>query len=651
MKGIIFLFLMVFSSQLFSQNEQFAIAGKNGIFVYLGLNIPNGQKTDFYNVERKTENGEWKAIAKIVFPGSYESFLQDYSIYKDLFPYINENIDVKDIYKNLIKASSIQDSSVRKKMNLMAIRLAAGNIFYDQNAEKHVLYRYRVTNYKIDGSHTQKTSGLENYPGITDFSQVKVLLITRTDTTNYIKWWSKNGDDPYWVAMYHYEGDNIVLDNYHITHYNVNDTIYYFTQIKKPNFKQYFIIPFDYYGNQGRPSQIAYIEKVIPAINYFSNISARRNNNLLQIDLSWDLKNNDDIKQIDILRSEDFNGEYTKISTVSNETQNYRDLNIEPDKIYYYQLDALLTFSEQHVKTVRFHGFGFENQPPVPPYLEVTGNKAKNLVFKINGSNEKFIAGVRIYRKLANSNEIPLQVSDLIKLQADTAIFVDTANIAGGYEYEYFAKSENTSHLESERSNIVRVQSFNNIKFPAISGLTHIVYDKNEVHLYWDDIRQKNPSIAGYRIYRKKKNEDWQLLIKKDSLFMLNNFLDKGLSSGNYDYKICPLDFMFREGPGSITKVTIIDSPELKGCDLSLTKTDKGILIKVSQISIEGIKKYKIYRYIRGKKPKVIAELPVITGEFIDKKVKKEKLYFYYITFIDHDGNESLPGREVGLRY
>ena len=140
-------------------------------------------------------------------------------------------------------------------------------------------------------------------------------------------------------------------------------------------------------------------------------------------------------------------------------------------------------------------------------------------------------------------------------------------------------------------------------------------------------------------------------LLKPDSLFALNRYVDKGLEPGKYEYKICPLDFMFREGAGSVIKINIQQESQFTGPDLVLTATDKGIQIKPSKIAIKNVKAYKIFKYQRGKDPKVIKELPVSTESFIDKKVKKGRLYFYFITLTDNKGKESLPGREAGLRY
>ncbi|HEB62737.1 MAG TPA: fibronectin type III domain-containing protein [Bacteroidetes bacterium] len=651
MKHIISLLFIFLSFHLFSQTQQFAFAGKNGIFVHLGINIPNGRETDYFNIERKTENGEWQAIAKIKFPVNIENFKRDYNIYKKLFPYINTSVNIDDLYGKLSRSNTVRDTLVARDINLMALRLAAGNVFYDQNIDKYVLYQYRVTEFKIDGSHTQMISDIENYPGISSYSPIKVLLFSRTDSTDYIKWRSVNGENPYWVALYHYDNKNAVFDDTPISHYSVNDTVYYFTEIKKSKFKQYFIIPFDYYGNQGKPSEIAYLQKIKPAVNYFSNISAKRSDDRLQINLKWELKNIDDIKEIDILRSDDFNGQYKKISTVTNQTNSFTDIAVEPDRIYYYQLSALLTFSNQRVKTIRFHGFGFEKQAPVPPYIDVFSNNEKAIGFKLSGSGERFLRGVRVYRKMQNTNLAPQLISDLIELKADTAIFVDTTSLEGGFMYEYYAKSENTSHLESDFSQPVIVQSMSKIYFVPVTGLSDIVYNNSEIHLFWDDIKSEIPQIVGYRLYRKKEPGEWENLLKPDSLFVLNRYVDKGLEPGEYEYKICPLDFMFREGAGSVIKVNIQQKSRFTGPDLVLTATDKGIQIKPSKIAIKNVKAYKIFKYQRGKDPKFIKELPVSTESYIDKKVKKGKLYFYFIILTDNQGKESLPGREAGLRY
>jgi fibronectin type 3 domain-containing protein len=647
---LIFIVTLLVSSSGFAQNENIAFAGKNGIFVHLGFDIPNGNKTDFFIVERKTEYGEWETIAKIKFPTSIDIFKKNYYIYKGLFPYINATINLDNLYRQLSLANTIQDTIIDRKIDIMSLRLAAGNVFYDQYVEKHVLYQYRVTSFKDDKAQSIITSELENYPGITVYSPVNVYLISKTDTSVYLKWWSLNGENPYWCALYHYDNDKVVPDKDNVTHYSVNDTVYYFTNIKLTGFKQYFIIPFDYYGNQGKASQIAYVEDIKPAVNYFSDINATKSDDDLQIIVSWTLKNSDDIKQINILRSENYDGEYKIAGSVSNKINRFIDVNIKPDKIYYYRLDAELTFSAQHVQTIRFYGFGYEKMAPIPPRISVMDNQEKEVKLKISGSNENFIRGVRIYRHKVNTQTPPELISDLIPLKADTAIYIDTANIEGGYLYEYFAKSENTSHLESDFSFPVQVQSLNRINFSAVTGFDYILYNKKEVHLYWDNVLDETPQAIGYRLYKRKEGGNWKLLLKKDSLFTLNRYIDKITNAGRYEYKVCLLDFLFRESDASILKVEIYPDEKTKGGDITVIATNKGIVIKPSQIAISGITKYKIYRYRRSEEAKMIAELDKSIESFLDKKVKKGKLYFYYITYIDNNGNESLPGKEASLR-
>ncbi|HHH55247.1 MAG TPA: hypothetical protein ENK91_16410, partial [Bacteroidetes bacterium] len=152
MKKILFLITIVFiSNQLFAQTENFAKAGETGIFVHLGLDIPNATNTSFYLIERKTEDGEWKSITKLKFPETFKEFNDDYYKFKELFPYIREEPNLRNIYNQLKGTTSIKDKTFPHKADLLSIRLAARNVFYDQNVDKHVKYQYRITDFYTDG--------------------------------------------------------------------------------------------------------------------------------------------------------------------------------------------------------------------------------------------------------------------------------------------------------------------------------------------------------------------------------------------------------------------------------------------------------------------------------------------------------------------
>lgn len=74
-----------------------------------------------------------------------------------------------------------------------------------------------------------------------------------------------------------------------------------------------------------------------------------------------------------------------------------------------------------------------------------------------------------------------------------------------------------------------------------------------------------------------------------------------------------------------------------------------GITIEWEEPEQEDIKSYRVYRYERGGKPVAIVTVSHGTERFIDITARKGKLYFYYLTSVHQNGNESLPGREEGI--
>jgi fibronectin type 3 domain-containing protein len=82
---------------------------------------------------------------------------------------------------------------------------------------------------------------------------------------------------------------------------------------------------------------------------------------------------------------------------------------------------------------------------------------------------------------------------------------------------------------------------------------------------------------------------------------------------------------------------------------MKLLASDEGIIIEWEEPLQDGILSYKLYRYQRGGKPVAMAALNSGTTKYTDKTAKRGQLYFYYLTTVLKNGNESNPGREEGV--
>ena len=59
---------------------------------------------------------------------------------------------------------------------------------------------------------------------------------------------------------------------------------------------------------------------------------------------------------------------------------------------------------------------------------------------------------------------------------------------------------------------------------------------------------------------------------------------------------------------------------------------------------------YLVYRFDANNKPRLIYTAKPDERSFTDKEVKKEVLYFYYVTSITTNGRESQPAATSSLR-
>jgi len=176
-----------------------------------------------------------------------------------------------------------------------------------------------------------------------------------------------------------------------------------------------------------------------------------------------------------------------------------------------------------------------------------------------------------------------------------------------------------------------------------------------KVFLYWENLFEKDETIEGYKVYRKKlgdvRNEFIALF---DTLLppKRNNFVDITPAEGNdYEYSVKAFDMFGNESNfSSSIKISIPEVPILPPAGLSAISIDEGIKISWQPTSQQNNKGYKIYRYERGEEPKEIGSVNAETYEYLDKSCTYGNLYFYFVKTVNNKGKESIPSEELGIR-
>jgi len=241
--------------------------------------------------------------------------------------------------------------------------------------------------------------------------------------------------------------------------------------------------------------------------------------------------------------------------------------------------------------------------------------------------------------------------------EGNRVVYTDTSRYFGGYTLlSYAAVSENTSYALSDFSDTVSVWP-DSETVTASPGNLAVTLENGAVNMIWDDLHNTNPEIIGYRIYRRIRETDparpKEYILLEDGFLKpeVNYYTDNQVVEGNtYEYIVRGVDFKNGESKaGATATVTVSKTRPLPPAGLMLSAGPDSVVIGWEAPEQKEIASYRVYRYQRGKDPVVIGTVPQGTGQFTDTTAKKGSLYFYFVTSVHANGEESSPGKEEGI--
>jgi len=627
-----------------------------GILLLNGMNLANGKKVDHYTIERSDNKKQWDKVADVKSPSSWDDFNANIQRWKNDFPF--QELPNSEILKELWQKCSTYGviDSMKYWTASTIIGLAAGIGYYDKQAPKNKETWYRINSFDLKGkSISEVVSKSTNWPFFPTFDAMSLVDKNVDKKLYYLKWQSEGSNPAPYFSIKYYENLKLKEARGLRTNYKIGDKTFYIYQDSSANMqndRQYFLVPMDVYGNPGVATGITIVSKASAARNYFANAKAASIKKGYGLALSWKLSNPVTIKGIKIYRSDSFDKKiYELAATVAGTDTSFNDMNVQPDKIYYYYLVTESNASDFPVQSNIFFDVTYDQLKPVQPSISSYKSIPGGVELTVSVS-EMNIAGVRIYRNDGVSGKL-LPVSDLIKTEKSTITFRDTSKtLVGGISYTYTAKIENTSHQESEFSNQVYVMP--DIKtVPPVATRLVVTEENHQVNLIWDNMKEQSRTIKGYVVFRRElPSGKFSPLLPADSISMLNYYRDNSVKPGqNYEYAVQSIDY-FGGKSDAMAVYTIEVSEDIPPvpASLSVVESDGKLTIQWGEIFTKEPLQLNIYRYQRGAKPILLKTISLKDTQFIDNTIKKGELYFYYSKLINNAKKESPASSEVSIR-
>jgi fibronectin type 3 domain-containing protein len=652
-----------------------------GIVVNLGRRpagrLSPGNRLASYTIERRGADDEaWLPLAEVTAPADYDEFAKRLKEAKGKLPPVLTAIDIpaKKLWDKISSSGTVD--SIKFWAGVLPVRLALGTAYFDAEAKQGVACRYRVSTRSPAGVVTPSFVSLPvTWPGTAKLSTLRSEGATSDGKSIRITWSCGPGKRPvhFEVRRRNLDGDfqrveaQVVISN----PFNTLVAVMRDTAVAPLTLYQYVLIPLDYYGNPGAPSDTVlagcYDFKAIPLPQKLTVVS--RGDGLR---LSWQGIPAGPIKCYRIQRSTSFEKNFETIGTAAASESTYVDRALRPGVKYYYRLVMVGLRDEASAPSATVFGVWQNEEVPLPPVISDCRSIPGGVQFKLRSLEEQTV-GFRVYRGRGYGAKLSL-ISGLVPVRGEATVFVDTsAGLSGAIDYAYAARAENAAGKLSGFSDTVTARPLVNNAPPAPAQLGASV-SGGTVLLHWSDVQSQHPTLRGYRIYRAEKKtvsntskkpvgkkvmpfsgQAGELLFRsvRDSLLppFSNHWADTPARVGAvYVYAVVAVDAF--GDTSSLVRTAEIVIPKVlpaPAAGFRAERVSKGVKLSWDEVLGGGITGFRIYRAEGRGQPKLLATLPADALSYIDDAVQKKNLYFYWISSLAEAG-EGDRSREISIR-
>lgn len=633
--------------------------GKNAVYGIVpsvegrsSFNSYKGMVKQFDVYKDENGRGNFKKINTLTFPNSFDDFTKRAgNVIADAVKNALEVTDGSAAYKQL------QSGNIKSLAMFLISKeflRGMGMIWEDENIKNtNPTTAYRVVKVNSDGKEqilfTQKISEVKRVP----FGAYRLKDLVNADSVIQLTWAAKLTNAPaVFGKIYRLKNGekSYQLVNPPSLFYSVNDTskTFYAEEVKPGQLYRYYVVPEDFVGNQGLPSDTAYaVSKSFSQIKGITNLSIK--DSLKGAWLSWKALPNEGIYTgVQILKSRKSTDGFIEVATLSATDSSYFDKAILPNVTYHYQVRPLTIqikgYTLLPAATANIAVKSQHDIPMAPQGLKVWQDSTAQvkLFWDVNPEIDQFA-----YYVLRGTSKDDMRI---VSGALRTNTYTDSLqNLNGKSTYFYGIQLMNISQKMSEVSLPVMFKPLKVEFVPYPSGLG-VRYADEAVKLFWENMIEKNDGIVGYRVFRKLKTEK-EFKSLNEAPLRTTVFDDTTVAPGyDYEYAVSAIDASANQSILSPVSSITIPLTTILAAPADLYLIDKPEGIYVSWPAHNNLKlTNSIYRKSNLEKEfKLIAS--VETNDFyIDASAQKGALYSYRIVAKTKLGI-SEPGIEKSIR-
>ncbi len=638
--------------------DTIAWAGAGGIYVWTGGTVVSAAHpvdgVVAHRIERRQGSGPWRAVADVSAVTTEAALFTPLdSLTRRLVVRALGQPDEAAAWRYIVAhptadslAAIIGDPAVRRLLGIYGV---------DPNVKAGDRWQYRVSDVNAAGQTSHpRTSVPVAFPSDIPFAPVRTLRVQEHDSLIDVYWsvgrgphaarslevWRRAGHDgPFQevdsISFFLVVGDSV-------------QARWRDTTVAPDHQYAYYAVPRDVFLNRGTPSDTV-TAYTVPLLSLPLPDSVRAVGIADGIRVSWHYAQPDRARSIRVYRSLSLDSGWVQVAELPTRDTAFTDPWMPPMRIVYYRLTVTGVRGRESPATGAALAY-FKNPlaPAAPAAVTVRGSAAGPVVSW--APTRDALRGYRVYRTDAPvdtlSPDVPWAVASPLLPPTDT-VFVDSAALASGRTYTWVVRAVSTSGVRSEYSNPGQWTTAT-APPPVPTGLRGR-FDGSAVVLGWDDMAQTDPVVAGYIVLRRADGDTTAERLTPQPVPVPHNaFRDTTATAGRaYAYSLRTVDYLGRtSGPSGAVDLRVPVSRPLPPPAARALPAAGGVTIQWDPVARGTV---RIYRYVRGGRPRVIAEVPGETGHHTDTTATAGQRYFYRLSLVV-DGVESELGQEVSIK-
>lgn len=654
LSSMMLIFVLTHSAVLAQSDDRpAAIATQDGVFIYLGRQIP---KEHYYEVEAKDQRGAYKPVGTVRAPVTrteMENRINDFGPHFGMLaPFTDQEIDRMWRY---FSDNATTDSAYAA--NLPVMHLAIGTAYLDRGVAEGSARQYRVHLRDANGREISVAeSNVVKTPASPDIPKPTLRDVNASAGKIRLEWFvSRQGQLASYNVYRSVFGKNEYAPAPVIKGYNsVDDEVTLIaidTAVATPGHYDYFIVPLDAFGNPGPPSDTVSagtLDEQTPP--FIERLTAQGSGNDHEIVVSWKMSVGRYLRGIEVYRSTTYDSGFARIGVVPPTDTAFADHVPVSSENFYYKI-VLKGPGRRTITSAVVSALYHDSQRPSPP-TEIAVETVDGGVRIHWTYDEPFVKGFFVERASDPGSGYRL-ISPLIPFDAPVLSFTDTSRTIRSYDvalYRIVAVSDSDVSSDPSQS-VTGTPGISTL--PDVPPRPEVRWEDGKVLVGWDELRETVPDLLGYVLWRKEAMGNFDIIYASRDGSAKNYFTDAKVQPGvTYAYAIQALDIT--GAASALSDSTSIDVPAIGPAPPSfvrLLSTDSGIHISWGRVMSVDLRALRLYRQEPGSEAVLVAELDKDQLDYADNSVQRGNLYSYFLTSVDVRGIEGERGELSTIRY